>query len=86
VAWSHTPGLLAGYGALEIASERSRRLDRKLKLLAELKASTVAGCEWCIDFGSMLSRGALGIASQEFSAGSFCAVPERGATTVGSGR
>jgi AhpD family alkylhydroperoxidase len=158
-AWSHTPGLLAGYGALETAFERSRRLDHKLKLLAELKASTVAGCEWCVDFGSMLSRGggiterqlrdlpryrdsdafseleklvldyatamtrtptemtdelfeglrrhldeaqivelttavalenlrarfnyALGIESQGFSEGSFCAVPERDATTVG---
>lgn len=55
-AWSHTPGLLVGYGAMELAFERSRRLDQKLMLLAELKASTVAGCEWCIDFGSMLSR------------------------------
>jgi AhpD family alkylhydroperoxidase len=158
-AWSHTPGLLAGYGALEFAFERSRRLDHKLTLLAELKASTVAGCEWCIDFGSMLSRGggiteqqlrdlpryrdsasfseleklvldyaaamtrtptemsdelnealhehlddaqivelttavalenlrarfnyALGIESQEFSEGSFCAVPERGAAAAG---
>jgi AhpD family alkylhydroperoxidase len=158
-AWSHTPGLLAGYGALEAAFERSRRLDHKLKLLAELKASTVAGCEWCIDFGSMLGRGggiteqqlrdlpryrdsdafseleklvldyatamtrtptemsdelfeklrrhldepqivelttavalenlrarfnyALGIESQGFSEGSFCAVPERDAATVG---
>ena len=63
-AWSHTPGLLAGYGALELAFERSRRLDHKLKLLAELKASTVAGCEWCIDFGSMLSRGG-GITEQQ---------------------
>jgi len=158
-AWSHTPGLLLGYGALEMAFERSRRVDHKLKLLAELKASTVAGCEWCIDFGSMLSRGggitdqqlrdlpryqesdafseleklvldyatamtrtptemsdelferlrshldepqivelttavalenlrarfnyALGIESQEFSEGSFCAVPEREAEAVG---
>lgn len=45
-------------------AERSRRLDRKLKPLAELKASTVAGCEWCIDFGSMLSRGG-GITEQQ---------------------
>jgi AhpD family alkylhydroperoxidase len=63
-AWSHTPGLLAGYGALETAFERSRRLDHKLRLLAELKTSTVAGCEWCIDFGSMLSRGG-GISEQQ---------------------
>jgi AhpD family alkylhydroperoxidase len=54
--YAHRPGLLIGYSALEMAFERSRRLDPKLKTLAELKAATVAGCEWCIDFGSMLSR------------------------------
>jgi AhpD family alkylhydroperoxidase len=63
-AWSHTPGLLAGYGAMELAFDRSRRLDEKLKVLAELKTSTVTGCEWCIDFGSMLSR-AKGITEQQ---------------------
>lgn len=63
-AWSHTPGLLAGYGAMELALDRSRRLDPRLKLLAELKASTVTGCEWCVDFGSMLSR-AQGISEQQ---------------------
>jgi AhpD family alkylhydroperoxidase len=56
-AYAHRPGLLLGYGALETASERSHRLDSRLKLLAETKAATLAGCEWCIDFGSMLSRG-----------------------------
>jgi AhpD family alkylhydroperoxidase len=63
-AWSHTPGLLAGYGAMELALDRSRHLDPRLKLLAELKASTVTGCEWCVDFGSMLSR-AQGISEQQ---------------------
>jgi AhpD family alkylhydroperoxidase len=56
-ALSRCPGLMLGYGAMELAFERSHRLDAKLKVLAELKAATVAGCEWCIDFGSMLSRG-----------------------------
>jgi AhpD family alkylhydroperoxidase len=63
-AWSHTPGLLAGYGAMELALDRSRGLDARLKLLAELKASTVTGCEWCVDFGLMLSR-AQGISDQQ---------------------
>jgi AhpD family alkylhydroperoxidase len=63
-AFAHTPGLLVGYGALELAFERSRRLDPKLKMLAELKAATLSGCEWCIDFGSMLSRGE-GITEQQ---------------------
>jgi AhpD family alkylhydroperoxidase len=54
--YAHRPGLLLGYGMLETASLRSRRLDTRLKALAELKAATLAGCEWCIDFGSMLGR------------------------------
>jgi AhpD family alkylhydroperoxidase len=56
-AYAHRPGLLLGYSALETAFEQSNRLDRRLKLLAETKAATLTGCEWCIDFGSMLSRG-----------------------------
>jgi AhpD family alkylhydroperoxidase len=56
-AYAHRPGLLVGYSALETAFERSRRLDLNLKLLAEVKAAALAGCEWCIDFGSMLGRG-----------------------------
>jgi AhpD family alkylhydroperoxidase len=63
-AWAHTPGLLAGYAAMELAFDRSRRLDETLKVLAELKTSTVTGCEWCIDFGSMLSR-AKGVTEQQ---------------------
>jgi AhpD family alkylhydroperoxidase len=55
--YAYRPGLLAGYNALETAFDRSRRLDQRLKLLAEMKAATLAGCEWCIDFGSMLSHG-----------------------------
>jgi AhpD family alkylhydroperoxidase len=55
--YAHRPGLLVGYSALETAFERSRSLNHRLKLLAELKAATLTGCEWCIDFGSMLSRG-----------------------------
>jgi AhpD family alkylhydroperoxidase len=55
--YAHRPALLLGYGALETAFERSHRLEYRLKLLAEIKAAALAGCEWCIDFGSMLSRG-----------------------------
>jgi alkylhydroperoxidase family enzyme len=77
--WSHTPGILVGYGAMELAFERSRRLDPMLRLLAELKASTVAGCEWC----TARFNYALGIESQNFSEGSFCAIPERGSAASG---
>jgi AhpD family alkylhydroperoxidase len=55
-AYLHAPGLLAGYGAFEMAVERAGRVEQRLKLLAELRAAQVVGCEWCMDFGSMLAR------------------------------
>ena len=51
----HSPLLMNAYGGFEMAFERSRRAPRKLKLLVELKASALCGCEWCLDFGSWLS-------------------------------
>jgi alkylhydroperoxidase family enzyme len=53
---AHHPLLMGGYGGLELAFERSRKAPKKLKLLAEMKAAAVAGCEWCLDYGSWLSR------------------------------
>lgn len=55
-AYLHHRRLLFGYSAFETATERSHRVDERLKLLAELKASAVVGCEWCMDFGSNLAR------------------------------
>jgi AhpD family alkylhydroperoxidase len=52
---AHTPLLLAGYGALEMAAERSHRVPERLKALAELKTALVAGCEYCLDIGSMVA-------------------------------
>ena len=40
----------------ELVTERSHRMDERLKQLAELKAAQLAGCEWCLDFGSALVR------------------------------
>jgi AhpD family alkylhydroperoxidase len=51
---AHAPGLLAGYSAFEMATDRASRVDKRLKGLAEIKAALLAGCEWCVDFGSML--------------------------------
>jgi AhpD family alkylhydroperoxidase len=51
----HGPLLMNAYGGFEMAFERSRRAPRKLKLLVELKASALCGCEWCMDFGSWLA-------------------------------
>src|SRR2546421_20918 len=52
---AHHQLILMGYGALELTLERSDRVPKRLKMLAELKASVMTGCEFCIDIGSKLS-------------------------------
>ena len=54
--YAHAPGLLRGYGRLEQATAKARRLDWRLQVLAELKATTVIGCEFCIDLASQIAR------------------------------
>ena len=53
---AHTPVLMHGYGGLETALMRSGKAPDHLKALAELKASAICGCEWCMDFGSWLAK------------------------------
>lgn len=53
-AYLHHKRLLYGYSAFETAVERSHKVDERLKLLAEMKAAAIVGCEWCMDFGSKL--------------------------------
>ena len=82
------PAILAGYGAFEIALERSARVEERLKELAGAKAAMVAGCEFCLDIGSALARrGGVTEAqlralashadSVEFSEGAYCPAPAR---------
>lgn len=52
---AHHPKVMAGVGALELASQRSKLVPARLKHLAELRAGMIAGCEWCLDFGSAIS-------------------------------
>ncbi len=54
--FANHPKLAAGYGALELATERSHLVDEKLKALAEIKTAAVVNCEWCIDFGSFIAH------------------------------
>ena len=54
-AYLHHKPLLMGYSAFETAVERSHRVEDRLKYLGEMKAAGMAGCEWCMDFGSKLS-------------------------------
>jgi AhpD family alkylhydroperoxidase len=53
---AHSPLLMNAYGGFEMAFEHSKRAPRNLKLLVELKASALCGCEWCMDFGSWLAN------------------------------
>ena len=53
--YAHHSGLLAGYGALEYATEKADRVPGNLKALAATKAAALAGCEFCMDIGSMIS-------------------------------
>jgi AhpD family alkylhydroperoxidase len=53
---AHSPWMSVGWGTLEFAHDRAGKVPRKLKALAELKAATKVGCEFCIDIGSALGR------------------------------
>lgn len=53
--FAHHPRILAGYGALELAAQGADRVPLRLKHLGELRAGMLAGCEWCLDFGSAIS-------------------------------
>ena len=60
----HVP-LLLGYGTFETAMERSKSVPERLKILAETRAATVVGCEWCMDFASFLARHRTGLTDAE---------------------
>jgi alkylhydroperoxidase family enzyme len=54
------PALLGAVGAYEAATMVSNRVGVRLKYLAYMKASSLAGCEFCLDLSSPLAR-SLGI-------------------------
>jgi AhpD family alkylhydroperoxidase len=53
---AHHPRVLAGYGAMEQATLSSHRCPENLKALAELKAATMTGCDFCMDIGSAIAQ------------------------------
>ncbi len=55
-AFTHAPMLLFGYGMFELAGDRARSVEHRLKELAVLKAATIVNCEYCIDIGSSVAR------------------------------
>jgi alkylhydroperoxidase family enzyme len=62
---AHSPLLMNGYGGVEMAFARTKRAPERLKALAELKAAALAGCEWCMDFGSWLATHESGITEEQ---------------------
>lgn len=50
------PQLLGAVTGYELALVSSARMPSRLKSLAELKASTVISCEYCVDIGSAFAR------------------------------
>jgi len=65
--YAHLPGLLRGYGRLEQATAALHHVDDRHRALAELKAATMTGCEYCIDLGSEVAR-RLGLTNDELLA------------------
>ncbi|KZS83073.1 carboxymuconolactone decarboxylase family protein [Mycobacterium persicum] len=65
--YAHIPRLLSAYGGLEQAESKLDMLSPRVRALAELKAATTVGCEYCIDLGSQIARG-LGLGDQELLA------------------
>jgi alkylhydroperoxidase family enzyme len=62
---AHSPLLMHGYGGFEMAFQRAKRAPKRLLLLAELKASALCGCEWCMDYGSFLAHREAGITDEQ---------------------
>jgi AhpD family alkylhydroperoxidase len=56
--------LLAGYSTFELALERAHSVDRRLAELGAMRAATMTGCPFCIDFGSA-QLGELGVTPKQ---------------------
>ena len=54
--YAHLSVLRRGSGALEQAAAERQGIDRRLQALAPLQAATLTPCEYCIDWGSQISR------------------------------
>lgn len=53
---AHHPWIFRGYAAYEAMLDRARLVDRRLRLLAELKIAALIGCRFCLDIGAALGR------------------------------
>ena len=52
--YARSGAVLASMIALEMGMERTRRIDARLKQLAELRVAALVGCPFCLDIGSAL--------------------------------
>jgi AhpD family alkylhydroperoxidase len=55
---AQNPGIMRAVAGFELLSARARNVDKKLKLLAEVRVATLVGCRYCLDIGSAIARGA----------------------------
>ncbi len=55
--YAHNQTVMTAWSMHELATERATTMPERLKHLASMRAAMVAGCEWCLDFGSFLSKG-----------------------------
>jgi alkylhydroperoxidase family enzyme len=65
--FAHHPRILSGYAGLEYATSKADRVPHRLKILAATKAAALAGCEFCMDIGSMIS-GKAGVTEDQLRA------------------
>ena len=54
--YARIPALLRGYAKVEQATAGLTALPDRVKALAELRAATLTGCEYCVDLGSQVAR------------------------------
>ncbi len=64
LGYARSGAVLAAMVGLEIGMQRTRRLDKRLVMLAELRAASLVGCPFCLDIGSFLSNN-LGISTTQ---------------------
>jgi AhpD family alkylhydroperoxidase len=56
MAYAHSPRFVMAAGVHEMLVQRAaRRLNAELRELVVHRVATVVGCEWCVDFGTMLA-------------------------------
>ena len=63
----HHAKIFNAMSTFELLLERSKKVPERYKVLGELRASMVAGCEFCVDIGSWLAREA-GLSEDELKA------------------